>query len=185
MSDINWEGLDIENDEKTKEIELNVIDEMQNEIISNSQQNNRTKKAIELNQSGYNCAQAIFAAFADIVNIDEKLALKIAQPLGTGLGDIGEVCGAFSAMALVFGAIMGSDVPKDKETKLKLYGKISDLATAFKNENGGLTCNDLLGIGQIKPNPKKKSCVEYVRQCAEMLEKYIAENNIEGENEQN
>ena len=36
----------------------------------------RSEKAVELFKSGYNCSQAVFAAYADLFGFDEDTALK-------------------------------------------------------------------------------------------------------------
>ena len=37
----------------------------------------RSEKAVELFKSGYNCSQAVFAAYADLFGFDEDTALKV------------------------------------------------------------------------------------------------------------
>ena len=36
----------------------------------------RIKQTIELHKKGYNCAQAVACAYCDLVDIDEKTALR-------------------------------------------------------------------------------------------------------------
>ena len=38
----------------------------------------RSEKAVELFKSGYNCSQAVFAAYADLFGFDEDTALKVS-----------------------------------------------------------------------------------------------------------
>ena len=61
------------------------------------------KWASELFKCGYNCAQAVFAAHADKLGVDTPTALKLSAPLGAGVGRMREVCGAFSACAMLMG----------------------------------------------------------------------------------
>ena len=35
---------------------------------------------------GYNCAQAVAVAFADVTGMDKQLAAKMAAPFGGGMG---------------------------------------------------------------------------------------------------
>ena len=53
-----------------------------------------TERAAELFGKGFNCSQAVFAAFCDKFGMDEKTALKAASGLGGGVGRMREVCGA-------------------------------------------------------------------------------------------
>ena len=43
-----------------------------------------TERAAELFGKGFNCSQAVFAAFCDKFGMDEKTALKVASGLGGG-----------------------------------------------------------------------------------------------------
>ncbi|MBR3908968.1 MAG: C_GCAxxG_C_C family protein, partial [Clostridia bacterium] len=60
-----------------------------------------SEKAVKLFTDGYNCAQAVFGAFADDLGFDEATALKIAAPFGGGFGRQREVCGAVLGMTMV------------------------------------------------------------------------------------
>ena len=59
------------------------------------------KWASELFKCGYNCSQSVFAAHAAKFGIDTATALKLSAPLGGGVGRMREVCGAFSACAML------------------------------------------------------------------------------------
>ena len=63
----------------------------------------RSEKAVELFKSGYNCSQAVFAAYADLFGFDEDTALKVSAGLGGGVGRSREVCGTVSAAAMLTG----------------------------------------------------------------------------------
>ena len=47
-------------------------------------------------KKGYNCAQAVFLAFAEEMNMDEVTAAKLSSSFGGGMGKMREVCGAVS-----------------------------------------------------------------------------------------
>lgn len=65
------------------------------------------EKALELFREGYNCAQAVFAAFCDVMDIDVETALKISSSFGGGMGRMREVCGAVTGMFMVAGMLYG------------------------------------------------------------------------------
>ncbi|MBQ3141799.1 MAG: C_GCAxxG_C_C family protein, partial [Clostridia bacterium] len=44
------------------------------------------QKARELFVEGYNCAQAVFAAFCDVTGMDFNTALKLSSSFGGGMG---------------------------------------------------------------------------------------------------
>ena len=60
----------------------------------------RVLRARELFMSGYNCSQSVFMALADLYEIPEQQAARLAASFGGGVGRLREMCGACSAMAL-------------------------------------------------------------------------------------
>ena len=44
------------------------------------------KKAIELRNSGYNCAQTVACSFKDLLEIDEETLMSITIGFGGGMG---------------------------------------------------------------------------------------------------
>ena len=66
---------------------------------------NRSERAAQAFVDGYNCAQAVAVAFADLMGMDEKTAARLAAPFGGGMGRLREVCGAVSGMLLVLGSL--------------------------------------------------------------------------------
>ena len=47
---------------------------------------NHKEKAKDLFQSGYNCAQSVFAAYAEELGMDFETALKVSSSFGAGMG---------------------------------------------------------------------------------------------------
>lgn len=131
---------------------------------------NRQEKAVELFKNGYNCAQAVFVAYADMYDIDEETALKLSTSFGGGMGGMRDVCGAVSGMFMVAGLQTGTSIPHDKEGKKRNYDTVQLLADKFKEQNGSIVCRHLLGLEECSTVVKKKPCVEYVRFCAELIE---------------
>jgi C_GCAxxG_C_C family probable redox protein len=144
------------------------------------------EKAVSLFKSGYNCSQAVFAAFCDVTGIDEQTALMIASSFGGGMGRMREVCGAVSGMFMVAGRLYGYADPCDNAAKKEHYALIQRMAAEFKEENGSIICRELLGLAPdgATPTPrtdefyKKRPCVELVAMCAEIMDKIIAEKGI-------
>ena len=134
---------------------------------------NRVEKSEALFLDGCNCAQAVFAAFADEFGLDEALAKRLACGLGGGVGRMREVCGAVSAAAMVIGMRLGPD-------KMKAYPVIQDFCAKFKAETGSIVCRELLdGTGATAggaPEARtpqyyaKRPCVELVKLAASLLE---------------
>jgi len=126
---------------------------------------NRVEKAEEFFRSGCNCAQAVFAAFADEFGLDEELAKRLACGLGGGVGRMREVCGAVSAAAMVLGMRHGPD-------KMKAYSTIQEFCRKFKAETGSIVCRELLeGTGATTGGAPEARTAEYYRKrpCVELV----------------
>lgn len=142
----------------------------------------RSERAKELFLSGYNCSQAVFAAFSDEFAIDEKQAFIMASGFGGGMGRLREVCGAFSGIVMVLSLKYGDYEVSDNKKKAELYSRIQELAAAYEKENGSIICKELLGQGKSGSIPeertdqyyKKRPCAELVESAARLLEEYLA-----------
>ncbi len=146
----------------------------------------RAERAKELFYEGYNCSQAVVAAFADLIDTDEKTAVRLVSGYGGGMGRLREVCGSFSGVVFIINALYGYDEKRDNEGKKELYAIIQELAEKFRNECGSLVCRELLGLkitGADSPVPeertpeyyKKRPCPDIIYTAADILETYLKE----------
>lgn len=144
----------------------------------------RADKARELFFQGYNCSQSVVGAFADLFDIDAKIAMQFADGMGGGMGRMRLTCGAVSAMALLAGLKLSSGKPKDLKNRAEVYAKIREMADAFRGKNGSIICSELLGNAMPKDNSpkpeerteqyyKKRPCPDCVHDAAEIVEKYL------------
>lgn len=141
------------------------------------------EEAKSLFLEGYNCAQAVFGAFAPELGFDRDTAMKLSSGFGGGMGRLREVCGAVSGMFMVFDMKHGYTSPTDKEGKKELYSHIQELARRFENENGSIICKELLGLTQKKSEPtpddrtkeyyQKRPCAELVQLAADIVDEYM------------
>lgn len=127
-------------------------------------------KAAELFLSGYNCAQAVAAAFCDVTGLTEQQAARTASAFGGGMGRMREVCGAVSGMLMVLSHLYGYDTPGDDVSKQRLYSQVQELAMRFREENGSIICRDILENPPSDPNPTPRTAKYYAeRPCAKMV----------------
>ncbi len=139
----------------------------------------RAERAENYFRAGYNCAQAVYMAYADLFGMDTDLAAKVSAPLGGGMGRLREVCGACSGMFLVAGLAIPANNPQDKAAKAANYKMVQDLAADFRAENGSIICRELLGLDHKTDAPtpeertetyyKKRPCAELVRIAAKIV----------------
>ena len=139
----------------------------------------RAEQAVNNFKSGYNCAQAVYMAYADLFGMEPKTAAIIAAPMGAGIGRMREVCGTVSGAALIAGLAIPCDNPSDMAAKTRCYALVQQVADRFREANGSIICRELLGIAPIKESPtpsqrtdayyKKRPCVELVRMSATFI----------------
>ena len=135
------------------------------------------KKAEEYFLSGYNCAQAVAAAFADVVGLPAETVLKLACPFGGGFARLRYVCGAVSGMGLIAGLVYGTNKP---DGKVEMYPKTRELADKFQSQYSSIICAELLnGIVTHGDSPvpeartpeyyRKRTCLDCVKSAAAIL----------------
>ncbi len=139
-----------------------------------------SEKACTNFKNGYNCAQAVLLAFAEVLGIDDVFALKLASSFGGGMGRLREVCGAVSAMFMIAGLLQGYTEPNNDEIKAQHYKLIQNLGNEFKSRCGSIICRELLGLpdGADSPIPSKRTdeyyqqrpCENCIKTAAEIIE---------------
>ncbi len=149
----------------------------------------RVAKAVGLFKEGYNCAQSVVAAYADIYGFTPEQALRMSASFGAGIGRMRETCGAACGMFLLAGLETGCTDPKDASGKGANYAVVQDLAAKFAQMNGSIVCAELLGLRERKDTGigsptqpqernaeyyKKRPCVEMVRSAAQLFGEYLA-----------
>ena len=145
---------------------------------------NKAKLAGELFSQGYNCSQAVVAAWADAIGLDKNTALRISCGFGGGMGRMREVCGAVSGAVMVLNWHFGYTDGTDQAAKAEMYKLIQAFAARFREENGfdSIVCRELLGLpGASTPTPaprtneyyKKRPCKELVELSAGLLGEFI------------
>ena len=118
----------------------------------------RDQIARKYHRNGYNCAQAVYAAFADSAQITMEKALEDARFWGGGAK---VKCGAVYAAEQIIAAC--ADTQKDM--------MIEAFEKEFVLENEDLECRRLLGTGR----KRGKSCNDYVGDAAAALQHVLSE----------
>lgn len=134
------------------------------------------EKAIDYFHRGYNCAQSVFAAFAEELGLSEAAALRLPSAFGAGLGRMRGTCGAFSGLALIAGFKHGnlSPDPADKERIFALTRKLAD---EFRTEFGSLQCRELLHLppdAEEGARPSERTAAYYAARPCERCVAFCA-----------
>ncbi|HPC47510.1 MAG TPA: C-GCAxxG-C-C family protein [Deltaproteobacteria bacterium] len=132
---------------------------------------------------GYNCAQSVFCAFSDDLQIDQSLALKTACGFGAGMGRKQEVCGAVTGGIMVIGAKYGRGEKDDRTATETTYAKTRELMDRFAGEHRSYICRKLLGGCELNSDEGHKQflendflnkiCVPCVRSVVDILESIL------------
>ncbi len=135
-------------------------------------------QAVAYFTEGYSCAQAVLAACAPHLGLDEATAKRLAAGMGAGLGGLRETCGAVSAMAMVMGLRHAPTEAMDAKTKAALYKTIQEAIADFDAQFGTHNCQALLKKASIEkqagvaPEARtaayyaQRPCAAFVRFCA-------------------
>lgn len=146
-------------------------------------EHSRAGQAKEAFLGGCNCAQAVFATYADLFGIDRQTAMNLTNSMGGGISRLREVCGTVSAIALLTGLAEGAVDPGDLQAREKVYRRTRELLALFEEENGSLICRELLGkLGReasarpserTKEYYKKRPCAKFVVCAAKIIEENL------------
>lgn len=134
----------------------------------------RVARAVAYFKQGYNCAQSVVAAFADLYDFTSEQAFRMSASFGGGIGRMRQTCGAACGMFMLAGLECGAVRGEDREGKSNNYAVVQQLARTFEQENGSLICAELL---QLKPRTpvvsqaEERTVAYYAkRPCAKMVE---------------
>ena len=140
----------------------------------------RRQKAEDLFHYGYNCAQSVVLAYADVMEVDENILAQMSAPLGGGIGRLREVCGAVSGGVMVISMLTGLDtlIPEEKS---RLYALERKFAEIFKDRTGSCICRDLIEKHPHADthNSKKPACQQLVGLAVEIIEEILL--HLDGE----
>ena len=133
----------------------------------------RKKDALKLFHEGYNCAQAILAAYEDMFGLERKHAFRICAPFGGGIANTGDTCGAVSGALMVIGLRYGSDKPAKWYKRERLYRTSKKFMKRFIEAYGSKNCNDLKCYYRMNNHEnikKKEYCAGIVGKAVTILE---------------
>jgi C_GCAxxG_C_C family probable redox protein len=131
-----------------------------------------------------NCAQSVACTFAEDLDADRGLTLRLATGFGGGMGHTGGTCGALTGAFMALGLAFGMKEPADQAAKQKTYALVAEAAKRFREQTGATACPDLLGLDIGTPeglqaardrNLFKTRCPGYVKAAAGIVEELLRE----------
>ena len=88
---------------------------------------------------GYNCAQSVAMAFADLTPLSEDEIRRASHAFGGGFGRTRGMCGALASCGLILGFLLPEtgDIQADKT---ELYSRVQEMYRTFENTFGTTKC---------------------------------------------
>jgi C_GCAxxG_C_C family probable redox protein len=133
--------------------------------------------AIENFDQGFNCAQAVLAAFAPRHGLTKEHALKVACAFGSGMMR-GDTCGAVTGSLMVIGLAHGRCRADDMQARSKTYALAQAFQDRFETLHGTCSCEELLGLDPTTPEGRQSAldrglfesrCPIFVRSAVTLL----------------
>lgn len=159
------EAMDILQFENAKEVLKKADDFIKRNILGDKIMI-RKELAVEKHKKGYNCAQAVLCAFADMTDFEENELFRLSEAFGGGMGTKG-VCGAVSAMVFLAGLKNSKGLDSlPASNKIESYASAKKLIEAFEKKNGTIICEKIKG-------EELRSCDGCIEDAVEILEELL------------
>lgn len=119
----------------------------------------RCAAAYAYHKQGYNCAQSVAGAFADLTGTAPEQLMAAMGGFGGGVGGSHEeLCGAVSGGVLVLSLLHPHTDGEDRAGKVRLYAQAKEFRRRFQEVFGLTRCGDLLRArpGVTERNPASR-----------------------------
>ena len=100
--------------------------------------------ALDLFNSGLNCAQAVLTSFSEDLHLDPAVAKSISCGFGGGMGRLQETCGAVTGSFMVIGMYNCQKYIDNILRKDNTYSMIQSFSDRFVSLHGTINCKKLL-----------------------------------------
>lgn len=144
----------------------------------------RCVKAYEYHKQGYNCAQSVAGAFADLTGLAPEQLMAATGGFGGGVGGShAELCGAVSGGVLVLSLLHPHTDGADRAGKAAVYALTKEFRRRFEEVFGLTRCGDLLkarpGVTDKNPAAQRLGvtahCDNMIVTAVEIVEQMLAE----------
>jgi len=112
----------------------------------------RASDAHELMSAGrMNCSQAVLTAYCEQFGLERRLALKLAQGFGGGMGRMGGICGAVTGAYMVLGLAQKMWDDNPRQSLYRTYELVREFIQRFKALHGSVICKELISYDLSTP----------------------------------
>ena len=119
-------------------------------------------------EQGFDCAQTVLAHFAEDLDLDEELALKLAAGFGGGMHQ-GDTCGVVTGGLMALGLKYGFCDPGDTVSKDIMNKKAMEYERRIREALGGLRCREFLGVDVSTMEGKMKAGEIIPKTCPRLV----------------
>ena len=130
----------------------------------------RIELADEFHRKGFNCAQSVAVACADMVDVPKEFLFSATEGYGLGMGTTDGVCGALTGAILIAGlkkSCGNLDAPKSKASTMKIS---KAMLMSFREKSGAIICRELKGVDTGK---MLCSCPDCIKHGVEVVEENL------------
>ena len=130
-----------------------------------------------------NCSQAVLTAYCEQFGLERRLALKLAQGFGGGMGHMGGICGAVTGAYMVLGLAQKMwDDNNPRQSLDRTYELVREFTQRFKALHGSVICRELIGYDLSTPEGLAEArnkkifttvCPDFVSDSVKILEVMI------------
>jgi C_GCAxxG_C_C family probable redox protein len=105
-----------------------------------------SERSIEYFDSGFNCAESVLLAVAEVMELDGCSPQRFATAFGGGIARQGGICGCLTGAAMSVGLTVGRVSGNDQESKELVYAIVDAIFKSFVARLHTVECRELTGI---------------------------------------
>jgi C_GCAxxG_C_C family probable redox protein len=138
--------------------------------------------AVAMFSQRFNCSQAVLATCGARRGLERKVALRVAEVFGGGMGRMGLTCGAVTGAFMAIGLVHAKVTLEDDASRKKSIELARKFREKFEARHGSICCKDLLGVDLSKPEGYQEAidkgvfvslCPKLVHDAVEIVEELL------------
>lgn len=127
-------------------------------------------------KEGYNCAEAIFLTFREILAPEmDPAMIKLVTGFGSGVGESGCMCGALTGSVVALNMVKGRTT--NLESREEAYKYAKEFSERF-TEKFGVTCCRALNPYPYESREHLVNCLKITGNTGKLLMEFIIEKNL-------
>lgn len=127
-------------------------------------------------KEGFNCTEAIFMTFREIIDPDlDPSLVRLFTGFGSGIGEAGCLCGALTGSIAALNLVLGrTSLEEDRDPAYKISQEFHD---RFE-EKFGATCCRILNVHPYESRDHLVTCLKITGNTAKLLMEFLQEKEL-------